>query len=519
MTINRHYTKSKTFFYFCLSFILGIFIASFLTISNLWLLVFLAASIIIISVFWRNKKAVIGAFCVIFLLFGIYRYNNFSDSGANYTGIDTNKEITFEGAVSSVPEQKTDSVYYEIIPQDLKLEKNKTEYKAKILAILPFGADYRYGDLVEFSGKLKIPEDYENNSGFSYKKYLANKKIHFLMSYPKTRFVAGDAFCRNGNSSENKINYKKLDCEKYKILNAIFGARLQMIEAVNKNMPEPEAGLASAILFGNDKAISKDLLDKFNSTGTRHIMAVSGQNISILVMILLSLALGFGASRRTAFYFSLISIIFYIILIGMPASAVRAGIMGLLILVAERMGRLSVSYRALVFAGVLMLMLNPSLLVFDAGFQLSFTATMGIIFIYPLLAEYLKKMPNIIEMRSSLAMTMAALSTTLPISLSSFGQFSLISPLANILIVPLVPLVMIIGFVIIIINAFFPFLAQIIGWLTWLILAYEIKIVETLSAYSALSFQEVSINNSLLVLYYIILSVIIYRLKKREKLS
>lgn len=284
-------------------------------------------------------------------------------------------------------------------------------------------------------------------------------------------------------------------------------------------MPEPEAGLASAILFGDDKAVSKDLLDKFNSTGTRHIMAVSGQNISILVMIFLNFALSIGANRRIAFYFSFVSIIFYIILIGMPASAVRAGIMGLLILTAERMGRLSVSYRALVFAGVLMLIVNPSLLVFDAGFQLSFAATMGIIFIYPMFTKYLKKIPNIMEVRSSLAMTIAALATTLPISLFSFGQFSLISPLANILIVPMVPLVMIVGFVIIIINAILPFLAQIIGWLTWLILAYEIKIVETLSRYSSLSFQEVSINNSFLILYYIILSVVIYKLKKREKLS
>lgn len=203
----------------------------------------------------------------------------------------------------------------------------------------------------------------------------------------------------------------------------------------------------------------------------------------------------------------------------MPASAVRAGIMGLLILIAEQMGRLSVSYRALVFAGVLMLILDPSLLVFDAGFQLSFAATMGIIFIYPLFTEYFKKIPNILEVRSSLAMTMAALAATLPISLASFGQFSLISPLANILIVPLVPLVMILGFIIIIINAIVPFLAQIIGWLIWLILAYEIKIVETLSAYSSLSFKEISINNSLLVLYYIILAVIIYRLKSKEKVS
>lgn len=489
--------------------------ASFFAISELWLLVFLAAAIMIISVFWRNKKAAVWAFCAIFLLAGSYRYNNFSDSGMKFEGLNVNKEISFQAVISSVPVQKDNSIQYEITPQDLSLGE-EGEYGAKILAILPYGANYKYGDLIEFSGKIKIPEDFKNTSGFSYKKYLANKKIYFTMSYPKTRFIAGDAFC---GFSEEDASFSKLQCEKYKILSKIFVARDRMTEAINSNMPEPQAGLASAILFGNDKALSKDLIDKFNSTGTRHIMAVSGQNISILVMILLGLALGFGASRRTAFYFSLVSIIFYIILIGMPASAVRAGIMGLLILVAERMGRLSVSYRALVFAAVLMLALNPTLLVFDAGFQLSFAATMGIIFIYPMLAEYLKKMPNIMEVRSSFAMTLAALATTLPISLSSFGQFSLISPLANILIVPLVPLVMFLGLVIIIINAAIPVFAQAIGWLTWLILAYEIKIVETLSAYSSLSFKNVSINSALLILYYFILVAVVYKLKKKEKLS
>ncbi len=497
---------------------MGIFSASFLAISALWLLVFSAADIIVISVFWRNKKAVVAAFCVIFLLGGVWRYNNFSDSETNYANIGA-QEVAFEGIVSSVPEQKTNSVYYEIIPQNLRLGKDGMKYKAKILAILPFGANYQYGDLAEFSGKIQIPENYENSGGFSYKKYLADKKIYFLMNYPKTRFVASATFCQKKILSEKEISFKKTECEKYKILSGIFILRSRMIETINKKMPEPEASLASAILFGNDKAVPKDLLDKFNSTGTRHIMAVSGQNISILTLILLNFALAIGASRKTAFYFSLISIIFYIILIGMPASAVRAGIMGLLILVAERMRRLNVSYRALVFAAVIMLALNPSLLVFDAGFQLSFAATIGIIFIYPPLAEYLKKMPNMLEARSSLAMTLAALAATLPISVASFNQFSLISPLANILIVPLVPLVMILGFAIIIINAVLPAAAQIIGWFSWLILAYEIKIVERLNNFSSLNIKGASVNGIFIFLYYFILAAVIFKLKKKEKLT
>lgn len=506
-------TKSKVFLYFCLSFIVGISVASFFAISDIVLMVFLLILIIISSVFWRERKVAMVAVCLIIVLFGIYRYQTFS--GINATSSDLmfdqqllEKKINFRGVIDSSPDQKVNSVYYETEVRNID---GKDISGVKILAILPLESKFSYGDLVEFEGKIKIPPE---DDKFSWRKYLASKGISYMASYPKTKLLAHGALCLH---SEDGAEEDLWQCRKYDFFSTVYSLRSRMIDVINKSVSEPEASLGSAILFGNDNAVPGDLVSKFNATGTRHIMAVSGQNITLLIMIIANFVLALGSTRRMAFYIAFISIVFYIILIGMPASAVRAGVMGSLVLIAERMGRLSASWRALIFAATIMLFIDPKLLLFDTGFALSFAATAGIIFIYPYLLEKLHRIPSAFEIRSSLAMTLAAMATTLPISILSFNQFSVISPLANILIVPLVPLVMILEFIIIVVGAIMPAISQLVGWLVWLVLFYEVKTVETLGSFSFSLINIENVNTYFGFVYYLILAIIVSKIRRRKK--
>ena len=99
--------------------------------------------------------------------------------------------------------------------------------------------------------------------------------------------------------------------------------------------------------------------------------------------------------RRSAFYFVLMVIFLYVLFIGFPASAIRAALMGSVLLLAQKLGRLRSADRALLFVATLMLIINPSLLLFDVGFQLSFSATLGIIYLKPIIDKKTEKLINI----------------------------------------------------------------------------------------------------------------------------
>jgi competence protein ComEC len=256
-----------------------------------------------------------------------------------------------------------------------------------------------------------------------------------------------------------------------------------------------------------------------NFTGTRHIAAVSGMNITIVSDLIFGFLLWLGLWRHQAFYFSTILIILYILMIGAPASAIRAGIMGLLLLTAQHFGRFSSASRSIVFAATLMLLQNPLILRYDIGFQLSFLATMGMIHLQEILSEKLKKIPDVFQLRNNLSSTLAAQIFVFPILIYNFGQISLISPLTNIFILPLIPIITILGFIFSFIGIFWQGLAQILSWPAWLGLTYILKIVDFSSKISWASLIFKNIHWIFLIISYLILGIIVWRIKENQKLK
>jgi competence protein ComEC len=133
-------------------------------------------------------------------------------------------------------------------------------------------------------------------------------------------------------------------------------------------------------------------------------------------------------------------VIFYIILIGLQPSAIRAGIMGIILLLAQAVGRLSDGWRMVIFALSIMLLFNPLLLRYDIGFQLSFLAVCGIIFLSPVFNHWLKFIPEekFWNLKEAIVITLSAQVFTLPLLIFNFGYFSVISPFVNAIIDPLI---------------------------------------------------------------------------------
>ena len=275
--------------------------------------------------------------------------------------------------------------------------------------------------------------------------------------------------------------------------------------SLDASLSPPQSSILGAMMLGEKERLSYDLKEKLNRSGTRHITAISGMHVMILAQMLIGLGLIFGLWRGQAFYFALATIILFIIMVGAPPSAIRAGIMGGVVLFAEKAGRLSQAQRLLVIAAAIMLAFNPLLLKFDVGFQLSFLATFGIAKLSPWFLEKFSKIPAWLQLRNVAAMSFPAVIFTAPILASNFGQVSLISIFTNILIVPLLGLVLGWGFLAGILGIIFEPLGQIAFWPLWLFLGYVYKIIDWSSQVPFAAIQVEVFPWYLVVLYFALL--------------
>ena len=232
----------------------------------------------------------------------------------------------------------------------------------------------------------------------------------------------------------------------------------------------------------------------------------------------MSFLIAIGFWRGQAFYLTVGFIFLYILMIGFQPSAVRAAIMAGLFLSAQKVGRVSYSQRAVIFAGALMLAQNPFLLKDDVGFQLSFLAVMGIIYLFSIFQRWLKFIPQdkYLNLKNILSMTFSAQVFTLPILIYNFGYLSLVSPLTNILIVPLLPFIMVSGFIFSLVGIFWQFLGWLLSFPAWLLLTYLTKIIDWFYCLPFASL-EFKISWQWVLIFYLILGYFVWRLKEKER--
>lgn len=401
---------------------------------------------------------------------------------------DLNKKVELDGIIIKEPDVRSNNTQITI----------RTE-KGIILVTTRKYPEYKYGDELNIIGKPKTPTVFED---FNYQGYLAKDGIYSVMYYPKINFT--------GNNKGSPF-YK-----------AIYSFKNKIKTAVENIMPLPEVAILEALTLGNKRSLTDNLKEQFNITGTRHIVAISGMHIIVLSEALMFLLIILGLRRGQAFYFALIILAIFIIMVGAPASALRAGIMGGVLLFAQKIGRFNRSGRAIVFTGTIMLAINPLLLKFDVGFQLSFLAVLGIVYIKPILDRWIKRITRKDKFSSSIqiiTMTLAAQIATLPILVYNFGRVSLISPLSNILIVPLLPYVMGTGLIFSLLSLAWSFLGKVLIWPAWLMFAYITKLIELFSKIPFVAKEITNIHWVWLVGYYLLLvGFLIWHNKKNRQI-
>jgi len=388
------------------------------------------------------------------------------------------QEINLQGIIINEPEQRINQQKFEFKTEDIS---------GKILITTELYPKYHYGDKLEIFGELIEPAVFDD---FDYQQYLAKDKIYLVSYSPQIKLL----------DKNQASQFKQI----------IFNFKDRLRDVIEQVLLPPQSSVLKAVFLGDKFGLSNELKDKLNISGTRHIVAISGMHMIIMTQILLFLALGIGLWRKHAFYFVVILLVLYIIMIGAPASAVRAGIMAGLLLFAQRIGRLRSAGRAVIFAATIMLIINPLLLKSDVGFQLSFMATLSIIYLKPILDKKTVNWLNPFRIKDILMMTLAAQLGTLPLLIFHFGRLSLISPLANILIVPLLPVIMILGITLVFSGLIWLFFAKIIAWPVWFLLNYIIKVINYLSSVPLASIEFRSFSLIFFIIYYLVLVWFIY---------
>lgn len=265
----------------------------------------------------------------------------------------------------------------------------------------------------------------------------------------------------------------------------VSSVRQGITASLDKVLPQPHSSLAYGMLFGVAKGqgFDRDFLLDLRRTGTAHMVAVSGYNVSIIIGILLNTSILLVS--KGLLVFGLAGLLFYDLIVGFSASVARATVMGLYLFVAGLFGRQRNFSDALLFSAALILALSPRALL-DLGFQFSFLAMMAVLYLSPLFERMFRFLPAQAglpkELNKVVSATLASQVMILPVSVYSFGQVSLIAPLANVLTFITVPAIMALTALSVLLGYVSFGLSGLISIPNFVLLDYFVKVVGFLSS-------------------------------------
>lgn len=450
--------------------------------------------------FQKTNPAGISPVVLIFsFFFGFIRFQlaNLPPSPNNLAWYNNEGVVTITGMISGFPDKRDTfqllTVDSDTITTDIT-ETGPIPITGKTIVRTGNDANWSYGDKVQLIGSLSIPAD---EADFSYRDYLARKTILSSLYYPNISIISH----ARGNP----------------IMRWIYSIRTYALKTVSRIFPAPESALLAGILLGYDNDIPPDIQTAFRKTGTTHIIAISGFNISILAALFSALFYRWFGIRR-GILATIITLVVYVLLTGASPSVIRAAIMGSLGLLASLVGRRQNGINSLAFVGVLMCLINP-LLPWDISFQLSFLSTLGLILFADLLVEWIKRiLVRLLPTRSIENMaqkigeyflfTIAAMIMTFPVMVYHFHTFSWVSFFTNPLILPAQPAVMILGGLSLLAGMAWLPLGQLIGYLAWPFVAYTIKLVTLFGNISGVDSGGIQIGMGFISIYYGVLILV-----------
>ena len=399
---------------------------------------------------------------------------------------------TIMGVVVTQPKQREDRIQLRLASETIFVGGEHAETNGLVLVEAVGSIEARYGDRIRATGLLSVPA---SGDSFSYADYLGRQGVYTTV--------------RNAGIEVVGSGYG----------NALHSALIKLGETVKRSIsvsiPEPQAGLLTGILLGDEDGISPALESAFSRVGAAHVVAISGFNMVVVSGIVVRALSGVFQRNRAVVTLNALSVIaVYALFVGASPGILRAALMSGLLVVGSQLKRRTFVPTSLAFA-VLLLSLHDPNVTLDIGFQLSFLAVLGLgLFADPLSTRFRRLLDKVLPgnaanaihsfLNEPLIVSIAAQISTMPLIVLYFGRLSIVAIPVNILIVPAQSAVLLLGMAAAVVHAFIPALGMLIFWADLVFVSWTIAVVRF---FAELSFAEliVEFDGRLIQAFYLLL--------------
>ncbi len=517
-------SKNKLFIFGVIFFLIWIFLENILIDIRLSFSIALIFLYLLINFWFWTKKFLIFLIIIFFSFIFWILYSYFFNQNINYkknfvVSFYDNKKHKIIFSLENIDKKLDFSINYiwKIISIDKKIPKKDIN----ILVKIPRNYDIKKGSIIELNEKIKKIENF--SSSFDYKNFLKTKNIFIVFKPINLIFLNSQIITLSSLGSHLEKGRKNIIEENYlwKISKDFYknlqNFRQKFIEIIHKIYPEKEAIFLAWILIWAREEIPKDLKNNFNNSGLTHLIAVSGFNITIIVLFLSFIFKIFPLFLRV--FLVLSSIIIFTFLVWPNPAVVRASIMWIIAYLVISSWRKWDSLAILLFTAFIMVLFNPLILNYDISFHLSFLAVLGLLYTQKFWEKVFWFLPEKFAIKESFVLTLSAFSFTIPIIMFNFWQISILAPIANMLVWWIIPFAMLFGFLAVLLYFISPILGIYFWVIDYIFLKYVILIVEFFWSldFSILKVDFWKYSNFLEILYFLILIFLIlfYNLWKK----
>jgi len=496
-------SKNKAFLFFSFFFLFAVFINNiFLDLyKTLWVLLIIII-LFFIYILISNKYPKYIWYIILFVILWyiwwtfLSHYKNLDINTNNvllFKYIDNNRQL-LELEIKEV--SKKDLYKTSYIAKVNKIWNKKIDKNIYSIIVIPSNLEIKSWYIILSKVKLYSIKNIWDN--FDYKSYLLSKNIYF-----KSYINYFDIINKQKQSFYTK---------------GLYSIRSTFLSTINKIYTKEEGVFLWWILVWAREEMPKSLKLDFNNSWLTHFIAVSWFNITILIIFFSYFFSYFPLFLRVIFItFFIIS---FTILVWDSVSVIRATIMWLVWYYVMISGREWNALSIILFTAVILILFSPLSLNYDVSLHLSFLAVIWIIYTQKFWNKIFNFLPSILAIKEAFVLSLSALTFALPIIIFNFGQISILSPIANILVAWTIPLAMLFWFLSIMSYLVSPIVWIIIWYLTWILLKWDILIVHYFgqSSWAIIEFNFWNLKNFLELLYFIIILflVLYFRWKKKE---
>lgn len=503
-SINKIQMIDKTelyhysFLLFLSSFIFAIFWQNIINNFEISIILLFLITLFYVFLYFYSKN--FGVFFIVSFLwllawinysyYNLWIIENNKDYISNYLWKNHNIEFVVENIY-----KKSENYTVYIASIDKIDNKNFKNKNIKVLLKISWNYQLSQNTIINSKTKLESVENFSSN--FNYERFLESKNIFaqsYLYTYQKVWFI-----------EENIV---------WKYINLI---RNKFLFAIKSIFPPDEANLLSWILIWERTDTTKEIQNNFNNSGLTHIVAVSGFNITIIIVFLTYILKIFPIFLRSVFIS--LWVIWFVLIVWDNIAAIRAAIMWLSAYFILISGRTANSFVVLLLSAFALVLYNPLIINYDISFELSFLAVLGLIFTKDFFDRLFLFLPKVLAIRESFVLTLRAFSFTLPIMIVYFGQVSILSPFANLAVWWTLPFTMLFGFI----RVIFDFFSHNLSYIVWFIARWFLRyILEVAAFFWNGSFSVIKLDFwnyafYFMSLYYIVLIFLILMFYWKEK--